>query len=672
VNVHFFKKRIFVVILMSPEFQGCFYKTNMFDNRTVTDWLPITRKEVEMRGWDELDVILISGDAYVDHPAFGSAVIGRIIESEGLKVAIVPQPNWKDDLRDFKKMGRPRLFFGISSGCMDPMINHYTASKRRRSTDAYTPGGEAGFRPDYATTVYTKILKKIYPDVPVLIGGIEASLRRVTHYDYWEDKLFPNILEMSGADLLVYGMGEMPLREIVRLLQKGVPFDSLSTIPQTAILRRRDEKLPVNKNWETFELHSHEKCLRDKRSFAANFKHVEQESNKVNAMRLTQGVGDHMLIVNPPYPPMTETEIDTSFDLPYTRMPHPKYEKRGSIPAYEMIRFSINMHRGCFGGCSFCTISAHQGKFIASRSEESILKEVEVVTQMPDFKGYISDLGGPSANMYRMKGKVQSICDRCVSPSCIHPVICSNLDTSHKPLTELYKKVDANPNVKKAFIGSGIRYDLLADSYNKNNDGSLDEYMEQVVCHHVSGRLKVAPEHTSDATLKIMRKPSFKHFHEFKKKYEKFNKKHGLNQPLIPYFISSHPGSTEEEMANLAAETKDMGFQLEQVQDFTPTPMTVATVIYYTGLHPYTLRPVYTAKTPKEKRNQHLFFFWHKRENHQIIRDKLKSIGREDLIEKLINDKKRHNKKVALNERKITTAKNKFRDKKRSRKKRRI
>lgn len=643
----------------------------MFDDRPLTDWLPITRKEVEMRGWDELDVILISGDAYVDHPAFGTAVIGRIIESEGLKVAIVPQPNWKDDLRDFKKLGRPRLFFGISSGCMDPMINHYTASKRKRSTDAYTPGGAAGFRPDYATTVYTKILKQLYPDVPVLIGGIEASLRRVTHYDYWADKLFPNILEMSGADLLVYGMGEMPLREIIRLLKKGVPFESLTTIPQTAVLIGRNDPLPLNKNWETFELNSHEKCLRDKRSYAANFKHVEQESNKVQARRLTQAVGDHKLIVNPPYPPMTETEIDASFDLPYTRMPHPKYAKRGSIPAYEMIRFSINMHRGCFGGCSFCTISAHQGKFIASRSEESILKEVETVTQMPDFKGYISDLGGPSANMYRMKGKVQSICDRCVSPSCIHPVICSNLDTSHKPMTELYKKVDAHPSVKKAFIGSGIRYDLLVDSYNKNNDDSLDEYLEQVVCRHVSGRLKVAPEHTSDGTLKVMRKPSFKYFHEFKKKYDSLNKKHGLDQPLIPYFISSHPGSTEEEMANLAAETKGMGFKLEQVQDFTPTPMTVATVIYYTGLHPYTLKPVYTAKSPKEKRNQHLFFFWHKRENHQIIRDKLKSMGREDLIDKLISDKKKFNKRVALNERKIVTAKREAREDRKRLKKRR-
>lgn len=615
----------------------------MFDNRPVTEWLPITREEVEMRGWDELDVVLISGDAYVDHPAFGTAVIGRIMESEGLRVAIVPQPNWQDDLRDFKKMGRPRLFFGVTSGCMDSMVNHYTAARRKRSTDAYTPGGEAGFRPDYAVTVYTKILKEIYPDVPVLIGGIEASLRRVTHYDYWADKLFPNILEMSRADMLVYGMGEMPLREIIRLLERGVPFESIDTVPQTAILRGKEE-IPKNKNWEDLWLNSHERCLRDKLAFAANFKHVEQQSNKVQAKRILQEVGDRVLVVNPPYPPMTENEIDTSFDLPYTRMPHPKYKKRGSPPAYEMIRFSVNMHRGCFGGCSFCTISAHQGKFIASRSEESILKEVDAVTKMPDFKGYISDLGGPSANMYKMKGKVQEICDRCVAPSCIHPVICSNLDTSHKPMTELYRKVDAHPEVKKAFVGSGIRYDLLVDSYNKNNDGSLDEYMEQVVTCHISGRLKVAPEHTSDATLRIMRKPSFKHFHEFKKKYDKINKKHGLNQPLIPYFISSHPGSQMEDMANLAAETKDMGFKLEQVQDFTPTPMTVATVIYYTGVHPYTLKPVYTAKSKNEKRQQHLFFFWHKRENHKAIREKLEAIGREDLIEKLIDEKKKHNK----------------------------
>lgn len=622
----------------------------MLDNRPVSDWLPITWAEVEDRGWDELDVVLISGDAYVDHPAFGAAVIGRILESEGLRVAIVPQPNWQDDLRDFKKMGRPRLFFGVTSGCMDSMVNHYTAARRRRSTDAYTPGGQAGFRPDYATKVYTQALKQLYPDVPVLIGGIEASLRRVTHYDYWADRLFPNILEMSGADMLVYGMGEMPLREIVRLLRRGVPFHSIDTVLQTAVQRPKDN-IPKNKNWEDLWLNSHEKCLRDKLAYAANFKHVEQQSNKVQAKRILQEVGGNVLVINPPYPPMSEQEIDTSFDLPYTRMPHPKYKKRGTPPAYEMIRFSVNMHRGCFGGCSFCTISAHQGKFIASRSEASILKEVEAVTQMPDFKGYISDLGGPSANMYKMKGKVQEICDRCVAPSCIHPVVCSNLDTSHKPMTELYRKVDANPKVKKAFVGSGIRYDLLVDSYNKKHDGSLDEYLEQVVTCHISGRLKVAPEHTSDDTLRVMRKPSFKYFHEFKKKYDGINQKHGLNQPLIPYFISSHPGSKEESMANLAAETKDMGFRLEQVQDFTPTPMTVATVIYYAGVHPYTLQPVYTAKSKREKRQQHMFFFWHKRENHREIREKLINIGREDLIEKLIDDQKKHRKQELVKKR---------------------
>lgn len=612
--------------------------------RSITDWMPITKKELEAHGWETPDVVLISGDAYVDHPAFGTAVIGRIMESEGLRVAVVPQPNWTDDLRDFKKFGKPKLFFGVTSGCMDSMVNHYTASKRKRTTDAYTPGGTAGFRPDYAVNVYTKILKQLYPDVPVLIGGIEASLRRVTHYDYWEDKLFANILTTSGADILVYGMGEMPLREIVRLAKKGVPISSMTTIPQTAVLANRHGELPKNKNWEDLVLHSHEKCLRDKKAYAANFKHIEQESNKVKARRLLQGVGDHNLVINPPYPPMTENEIDTSFDLPYTRLPHPKYNKRGSIPAYEMIRFSINMHRGCFGGCSFCTISAHQGKFVASRSEESIMKEVDAVTQMPDFKGYISDLGGPSANMYKMKGKIQSICDRCVAPSCIHPVVCSNLDTSHKAMTEIYRKVDDHPEVKKAFVGSGIRYDLLVEDYTKNNDGSAEEYMDQLVSRHVCGRLKVAPEHTSDQTLRVMRKPQFKHFHAFKKKYEKYNKKHGLNQPLIPYFISSHPGSTEEEMANLAAETKDMGFKLEQVQDFTPTPMTVATVIYYSGLHPYTLKPVYTARTAKEKKKQHLFFFWHKRENYNEIKDKLTSMGRSDLIEKLLSDKRRSNK----------------------------
>ena len=606
--------------------------------RPLSDWLPITRKEADYLGWDELDVVIISGDAYVDHPSFGGAVIARIIESEGFKVAIIPQPDWRGDLRDFKRFGKPRLFFGVTSGCMDSMVNHYTAGKRRRSDDAYTPDGQAGARPDYATAVYTKCLKELFPDTPVVIGGVEASLRRVTHYDYWSDKLRPSMQVSSRADLLVYGMGEQPLRDILRLLDKGVPFHQLTSIPQTSYLVPRDQEPPKNKNWDTIKLNHHELCLRDKKAYAANFKHVEQESNKVNAKRIVQAAEDWQVVINPPYPTMTESEVDQSFDLPYTRLPHPRYSNRGPIPAYEMIKFSINMHRGCFGGCSFCTISAHQGKFIASRSKESVLKEVDVVTNMPDFKGYISDLGGPSANMYGLKGIEQPICDVCVRPSCIHPTVCKNLDTDHSRMTDLYREVDANPKVKKAFIGSGIRYDLLIESYNEKANGSINDYLEQVVARHTSGRLKVAPEHTSEDTLKIMRKPNFKHFHSFKKKFDKVNDKLGMNQKLIPYFISSHPGCEEEDSANLAAETKEMGFELEQVQDFTPTPMTVATVIYYSGYHPYTMEPVFTAKTPKEKKAQNMYFFWHKPEFKQRIRDRLHERGHKRLARRLLDD----------------------------------
>ncbi|GAB3712229.1 YgiQ family radical SAM protein [Spirosoma flavus] len=612
--------------------------------RPLTDWLPLTKQEVEKRGWDEVDIVLVSGDAYVDHPAFGTAVIGRIMESEGFRVAIIAQPNWKDDLRDFKKFGRPKYFFGVTAGCMDSMVNHYTANKRLRSNDSYTPGGEAGFRPDYATIVYSNILKTLYPDVPVLLGGIEASLRRVTHYDYWQDKLMPSILVDSGADMLVYGMGEQPLREILKLVRKNVPFSSMRNVNQVSFLHDASTPLRDYNNWNTVELASHEVCLEDKIKYAANFKIVEVESNKWQANRITQQVGNQILVINPPFKTMDEAEVDKSFDLPYTRMPHPKYKKRGPIPAYDMIKFSVNMHRGCFGGCSFCTISAHQGKFIASRSEKSVLKEVDEITKHPEFKGYISDLGGPSANMYKMKGKDESICARCQSPSCIHPVICSNLDTSHKPLTELYRKVDANPKIKKAFVGSGVRYDLLVDDFNKNNeDGNHDEYMEQLTTRHVSGRLKVAPEHTADDTLRIMRKPSFKYFKLFKKKYDQIQEKHNLKQPLIPYFISSHPGCEEQDMANLAAETKDMGFQLEQVQDFTPTPMTVAEVIYYSGVHPYTLKPVKTAKTRDEKQAQNRYFFWYKPEYKDWIRNRLNKLNRPDLADKLLGSPKKDN-----------------------------
>ncbi len=618
-----------------------------------TRWLPITKKELTYHGWDEVDIVLITGDAYVDHPAFGAAVIGRLMQREGFRVAIVPQPNWQDDLRDFKKFGRPKYFFAVTAGNMDSMVNHYTANKRRRSNDAYTPGGAHGFRPDYAVTTYTRILKQLYPDVPVVIGGIEASLRRVTHYDYWSDRLMPTILKTSGADLLIYGMGEKPLLALLHAIRHGARPDTVRDIPQTAYLIPMAAGLPPTTDFEDVELHPHEECLADKRAFAANFKVVEIESNKIYGRRIIQRVGTDYLVINPPFTPMTEEEIDASFDLPYTRLPHPKYRKRGPIPAYEMIKFSVNMHRGCFGGCSFCTISAHQGKFIASRSEASILKEVDDITRMPDFKGYITDLGGPSANMYKMKGIDQSICDRCQSPSCIYPVVCSNLDTSHDAMTAIYRKVDAHPKVKKATIGSGIRYDLLVPAFNKRADRrSIREYMEQLVSRHVSGRLKVAPEHTSEKTLKVMRKPSFDYFFAFKKMFDRYNREAGLRQPLIPYFISAHPGCEEADMADLAARTKDLGFRLEQVQGFTPTPMTVATVAYYSGLHPYTLKPLYTAKTKKEREAQHRFFFWYKPEFREAIARRLRQLKRPDLAQKLLGGREKRERGRRLRRRK--------------------
>ncbi len=598
--------------------------------RPITDWLPITKKDALKRGWDELDVILITGDAYVDHPAFGAAVIGRIIEAEGFKIALIPQPNWQDDLRDFKKFGKPKYFFGVTSGNMDSMVNKYTAGKRLRSTDAYTPGGAINFRPDYATTVYTKILKDLYPDVPVVIGGVEASLRRVTHYDFWEDKLKPNILTESGADLLLYGMGEQPLRDILKLLKKGVPFSSLKTIPQTAFLIAQDENIPKNKNWKDFELTSHEECLIDKKKYARNFMHIEQESNKQFAKRLVQKVDEKKLVINPPFQVMTEKEIDASFDLPYTRQPHPKYNKRGQISAYEMIKFSVNTHRGCFGGCSFCTISAHQGKMIASRSKKSILKELDQLTQHPEFKGYISDIGGPSANMYQMKGIDQSICDKCAAPSCIFPKVCRNLDTNPAKMTELYKEISAHKDVKKAFVSSGLRYDLMFDEKSKHKKEDI-EYVEQLVTHHVSGRLKVAPEHTEDHVLKMMRKPSFNYFYTFKKKFDEICARKGLKQEIIPYFISSHPACSPEDMAELARKTKELGYKLEQVQDFTPTPMTVATEIYYSGYHPYKMEKVGTAVSIDEKTMQRKFFFWYKEENKNVVKNYLAKIKRLDI-----------------------------------------
>ena len=609
----------------------------------LTDWLPTTKKEVELRGWDTLDVILFSADAYVDHPSFGAAVIGRILEAEGLRVAIVTQPNWRDDLRDFKKLGRPRLFFGIAPGCMDSMVNKYTANRRLRSEDAYTPDGRHDLRPEYPTIVYTQAIKRFYPDVPVVLGGIEASMRRVTHYDYWQERLRKCILADSGADILIYGMGERPVTELCRRMLAQMQEDetfSLRThtlptdILQTAYLTRKDD-VPGGIQPDDILLHSHEECLADRRKQAENIRHVEEESNRLKAHRILQPVDGRTVVVNPPYPPMTQAELDHSFDLPYTRLPHPKYKGK-RIPAYEMIKFSVNIHRGCFGGCAFCTISAHQGKFISSRSKDSILREVEAITRMPDFKGYLSDLGGPSANMYGMGGRDTALCSRCSRPSCIHPKICPNLNTDHRPLLDIYRAVDALPGIRKSFIGSGVRYDLLL---RRTGDEALDrgtrDYTGELIRHHVSGRLKVAPEHTSAKVLRLMRKPPFEQFYEFKRIFDRINRECGLKQQIIPYFISSHPGCTEEDMAELAVITKQLDFHLEQIQDFTPTPMTISTETWYTGYHPYTLEPVFSARTPREKLAQRMFFFWYKPEERTRIVAELRRIGRSDLIDRL-------------------------------------
>lgn len=606
----------------------------------LSDFLPTTKKETELRGWDELDVILFSGDAYVDHPSFGAAVIGRILESNGYRVAIVPQPDWHGDYRDFKKLGRPRLFFGISPGCMDSMVNKYTANRRLRSEDAYSPDGRHDCRPEYPTIVYSQILRKLYPDVPIVLGGIEASLRRLTHYDYWQDKLMKCILCDSKADIISYGMGEKTIVRIAEALAAGKTIREIRDLPQTVYLSKKQD-IPGGITDNDIILHSHEECLKNKKAQAENFRHIEEESNKIHAQRLLQAVDGLYAVVNPPYPPMTTEELDASFDLPYTRQPHPKYRGK-RIPAYEMIKHSVNIHRGCFGGCAFCTISAHQGKFITCRSKESILKEVKEVVQMPDFKGYLSDLGGPSANMYGMHGKNLKACEKCKRPSCIHPAVCPNLNTDHTPLLEIYHAVDALPEIKKSFIGSGVRYDLLLHRSNDEQcNAAAKQYTRELICKHVSGRLKVAPEHTSDKVLMLMRKPSFQLFEAFKRVFDRINQQEQLRQQIIPYFISSHPGCEEADMAELAVITKRLDFHLEQVQDFTPTPMTVATETWYTGYDPYTLQPVFSAKTQKEKLAQRMFFFWYKPEERRNIERELKRIGRPELINQLYENNRK-------------------------------
>ena len=566
-------------------------------------FLPTTVKEARQRGWDSVDVVLFTGDAYIDHPAFGAAVIGRLLEAEGYRVAVVPQPNWRDDLRDFRKFGTPRLFFAVTAGAMDSMVNHYTANKRLRSNDAYTPGGAAGFRPDYAVETYTHILKRLYPRTPVVVGGIEASLRRLAHYDYWQDALKPSILVDSGADLLIYGMGERVVQQVAAAMRNGYNAKLLRKLRQVAFLADRTY---VDRLEDRLLLHSYEECTADPHAFAENFRRIETESNLMEPHSvLVEPTGDRYVVVNPANATLSTEELDRSFDLPYERAPHPRYRGKGDIPAWEMIKHSVNIHRGCFGGCSFCTISAHQGKFVSSRSERSVLDEVRAITVMPGFKGYLSDLGGPSANMYRMGGRNEALCRRCSRPSCLFPAPCRNLRNDHRPLIELYRRVDRVPGIKKSFIGSGIRYDLF-----EKDDW---EYLREVIRRHVSGRLKVAPEHTEDGVLKLMRKPSFALFRTLNERFGRICREEGLNYQLIPYFISSHPGCTERDMRRLSDETRRLHFRLEQVQDLTPTPMTLSSVMFYTGENPYTGEKVYVARSQEEKRRQKSYFFeWQK------------------------------------------------------------
>ena len=622
-----------------------------------------------LRGWDQADVILLSADAYVDHPSFGVAVIGRLLEAEGLRVAVIPQPDWHGDLRDFRRLGRPRLWFGISPGCMDSMVNKYTAARRLRHEDAYSPDGRHDLRPEYPTIVYTQAVKRIFPDVPVVLGGIEASLRRLTHYDYWQDRLRPSILVDSHADVILYGMGEQPTLELVRRATEAIDSyhpdlayddqgNALLTakalrdiidgtdagsgatapqgpLPQAVRLYASADEIPGGITPDDIVLHSYDECLATPRHHAENFRHIEEQSNSVAARRLIQPTGSQWVVVNPPYPPMTTAQLDHSFDLPYTRLPHPRYEGK-RIPAYEMIRFSVCLHRGCFGGCAFCTISAHQGKFVTSRSKESILREVEQIAQLPGFRGNLSDLGGPSANMYAMHGRNPKACARCRRPSCIQPEVCPNLVGDHRPLLDIYRAVDALPYIRKSFIGSGVRYDLLLhDWHDEALNRAAADYTRELILHHVSGRLKVAPEHTSDAVLRLMRKPPFRLFYDFKRRFDQLNREHGLRQQIIPYFISSHPGCHAEDMAELAIATRQLDFQLEQVQDFTPTPMTTATTMWATGYDPDTLEPVYVARSPEEKQAQRMFFFWYRPEQRQRIEAELRRIGRPDLTARL-------------------------------------
>jgi len=592
----------------------------------AADFLPTTAEEIRARGWDQADVVFVSGDAYVDHPSFAAAILGRALEAAGYRVAILPQPDWRS-ADAWRALGRPRLFYAVSAGNMDSMINHYTASRRKRNDDAYSPGGRIGLRPDRPTPIYAQRCREAFPGVPVVIGGVEASLRRIAHYDYWTDTVRPSMLVSSKADLLVYGMGERPIVEIARRLDGGDAVASLRDMRGVAYLLGRKETLPPRRfddaacDNRTVELPSFEAIRSDMDAFARMTALHHHETNPLNARRVVQWHGDRLLVQNPPTLPLDERGMDAAYDLPYQRRPHPRYTE--PIPAFDMIKDSVTIMRGCFGGCTFCSITMHQGRIMQSRSRRSILAEVEQIAEAPDFKGTISDVGGPTANMYKMRCTRPEVEARCRRQSCIHPTICPLLGTDHAPTTELLRATRAVPGVKHVRVSSGIRMDLA------NLD---DEYVDELVRHHVGGHLKVAPEHVSDTVLSAMKKPPQRSFEVFQEKFRTASKRAGKEQYLVPYFIASHPASTIDEMILLATFLKQNGYRPRQVQDFIPAPMDVATCMYFTGMDPFTRKPVEVVRKLKDRKAQRALMQYFHPANYFVVRRALLDAGRADLV----------------------------------------
>lgn len=579
-------------------------------------FLPISRDDMISRGWDSLDFLYISGDAYVDHPSFGHAIITRILESNGFKVGIIAQPNWKS-CKDFMRLGRPNLAVMISSGVIDSMVNHYTASKKRRSDDSYSPGGNAGFRPDRAVIVYSNRIREAFGNIPVIIGGIEASLRRFAHYDYWDNKVRHSILLDSQADLLVYGMGEKPIIEIANALKDGKSVDQIRDVRGTAFLSAAKE--------EGLLIPSYEDVVKDKRVYAEAFIVQYNEQDAINGKRLIQPHADRFVVQNPPALPMTVAELDKVYALPYERTYHPSYETQGGIPAIKEVQFSITSHRGCFGGCSFCALNFHQGRVIQKRSQASIISEANKLIWEPGFKGYIHDLGGPTANFRNIACDRQKVHGTCKQRQCLYPTPCKNLKVDHSEYLDLLRTLRHIPEVKKVFVRSGIRYDYLM--LDKN-----DEFFNELCEHHVSGQLKVAPEHISDRVLEKMGKPGRRVYESFTEKFYSINKRLGKEQYLVPYLISSHPGSDLKAAIELALYLKKINYTPEQVQDFYPTPGTLSTCMFYTSLDPRTMKNVYVPTSPKEKAMQRALLQFKRRENQPLVREALRKAGREDLI----------------------------------------